>query len=55
METIYSANTEVTVCQACTDGLHIITPPHPNYSNLTGGTVVQMNMITLGGMHGLNS
>jgi hypothetical protein len=54
-----SANTEVTVCeQICTSGgttVKVVYPPHPTYSDLTGGTVVQLNMISLGGMNGLNS
>ncbi len=37
-------------CGSCTSTLQ----PHPVWSDLTGGTVVQMNMITIGG-NGLNS
>ena len=54
-----SANTETTICeQICTtSGTAVVsvTPPHPVYSDLTGGTVVQLNMVTLGGPTGLNS
>ena len=54
-----SANTEVTICQQiCTTGgttVVSVTPPHPTYSSLTGGTVVQLNMVTLGGPNGLNN
>jgi hypothetical protein len=54
-----SANTEVTLCEQICSGsgttVVSVTPPHPTYSDLTGGTVVQLNMITLGGPNGLNS
>jgi hypothetical protein len=56
-----SANTEVIICQTiCTTGgtgsdVVSIKPPHPVYSDLTGGTVVQLNMVTLGGPTGLNN
>ena len=54
-----SANTEVTICQQiCTTGgtaVVSVIPPHPTYSSLTGGTVVHLNMISLGGMNGLNA
>jgi hypothetical protein len=33
----------------------VVKPPHPNYSDFTGGTVVQLNMVTIGGFNGLNS
>ena len=53
-----SANTENTICQQiCTDTgttVTVVYPPHPVYSDLTGGTVTQMNMITIGG-NGLNA
>jgi hypothetical protein len=51
-----SANTEVTICESLCDGsVEVLTPPHPVYSDLTGGTVVQLNMVTLGGPNGLNN
>jgi len=55
-----SANTEVTICEQICDGsggttVVSVTPPHPVYSDLTGGTVVQLNMVTLGGPNGLNN
>lgn len=50
-----SANTETIICQLdCDNNLQIIAPPHPGYSNTTGGTVVQMNAVTIGG-NGLNA
>lgn len=54
MET--SANTEVNICvELCDQSVVSVTPPHPVYSDLTGGTVVQLNMVTLGGPNGLNN
>jgi hypothetical protein len=55
-----SANTEVTICEQICDGsggttVVSVIPPHPVYSDLTGGTVVQLNMVTLGGPNGLNN
>jgi hypothetical protein len=55
-----SANTEVKICEQLCDGsggtvVVEVTPPHPVYSDLTGGTVVQLNMVALGGPFGLNS
>jgi hypothetical protein len=56
-----SANTESTICVICCDcgatgsTVTSVSPPHPTYSDLTGGTVVQLNMITIGGPNGLNS
>lgn len=54
-----SANTESTICEQICDGsgttVVTVSPPHPTYSDLTGGTVVQLNMVTLGGPFGLNS
>ena len=50
-----SANTETILCEECNNTVTPVTPPHPVYGDLTGGTVTQMNMITLGGMFGLNS
>lgn len=55
-----SANTEVTFCEQICDGaggttVVEVSVPHPTYSDLTGGTVVQLNMVTLGGPNGLNA
>jgi len=53
-----SANTETIICQEiCGDPLNTVvqvTPPHPVYGDLTGGTVTQLNMVVLGGPNGLN-
>jgi len=54
MET--SANTETNIClEMCDQTVMSVSAPHPVYSDLTGGTVTQLNMITLGGTNGLNS
>jgi hypothetical protein len=51
-----SANTESLVCIIdCSGTTKNITPPHPVYGDLTGGTVTQLNMIQLGGENGLYS
>jgi hypothetical protein len=54
-----SANTEVTVCQqiCTTTGTTVVSVsvPHPTYSNLTGGTIVQLNLVQMGGLNGLYS
>jgi hypothetical protein len=56
-----SANTESTICvQVCSTGDTtyenvVVSPPHPVWGDLTGGTVTQLNMITLGGTNGLNN
>jgi len=54
-----SAGTENIICQlVCSSGatglesIQII-PPHPVFSDLTGGTVTQLNMVQLGGTNGL--
>ena len=50
-----SANTETIICQVdCNLELQVVTPPHPGYSNTTGGTVIQMNAVVIGG-NGWNS
>jgi hypothetical protein len=54
-----SAGTENIVCQlVCSSGATgleaiQIVPPHPVFSDLTGGTVTQLNMVQLGGTNGL--
>lgn len=54
-----SANTETIICQeVCTSGgttVVQVVPPHPVYSDLTGGTVTQLNMVVLGGPNGIYS
>lgn len=55
-----SANTPVYICQVCTDenGVQTATqiePPHPVWTNGRGKSVVQLNMVALGGENGLNS
>lgn len=55
-----SAGTEVKICQVCTDENGVqtatqITPPHPVWTNGRGKSVVQLNMVALGGENGLNS
>jgi len=54
-----SANTETFFCQEiCTDSGTTVTTvavPHPVWSDLTGGTVTQLNMVVLGGPDGLNA
>jgi hypothetical protein len=55
-----SANTEYIMCAIiCTTGgtgsAAVTQPtPHAIYSSLTGGTVVQLNSIELGGFNGVN-
>jgi len=50
-----SANTETVICQVdCNLDLQIFRPLPPGYSNATGGTVVQLNAVVIGG-NGLNS
>jgi hypothetical protein len=54
-----SANTESTIClEICSGGTTTVvnvSPPHPVWSDLTGGTVTELNAITLGGPNGLNN
>ena len=54
-----SANTEsiicLTICSGGTTTVVSVSPPHPVWSDLTGGTVTQLNAITLGGPNGLNN
>ena len=55
-----SANTENTVCDSCCssgdcDTVRVIIPPHPQWTNEQGNTVIQLNAITLGGTNGLNN
>ena len=54
-----SANTETFLCQEiCTSGgttTISVTPPHPVWTDGYGTAVTQLNMITLGGINGLNN
>ena len=54
-----SANTETFLCQEiCTSGgttTISITPPHPVWTDGYGTAVTQLNMITVGGINGLNN
>jgi hypothetical protein len=51
-----SANTESLVCIFdCSGNPQTIIPPHPVFSDLSGGTVTQLNMIEIGGQNGLNA
>lgn len=54
-----SASTEYIECVICTDNsgttITQVVPPHPVWTDGYGATVTQMNMITLGGMFGLNN
>lgn len=54
-----SANTETFLCQEiCTSGgttTISVTPPHPEWTDGYGTQVTQLNMITLGGINGLNN
>lgn len=56
---ITSANTEVTICQQiCTDtGSTVVevSVPHPIYTDGYNNPIMQLNMIVLGGINGLNS
>ena len=58
-EEIISAGTESKICEQCYDGSTVTTftinPPHPKWTNLTGGTVVLLDAVALGGMFGLNN
>jgi len=56
-----SANTEYLMCAiVCTSGgtgssATTQTTPHAIYSDLTGGTVVQLNTVEIGGFNGVNN
>lgn len=49
------------LCDYCTNdgntftGVTVTNTPHPTYSNLTGGTAVQLNAVAIGGFNGLNN
>jgi hypothetical protein len=54
-----SANTESNIClEICTESgttVVSVTPPHPEWTDGYGTQVTELNMITLGGMNGLNN
>jgi len=54
-----SANTESNIClEICTESgttVVSVTPPHPIWTDGYGTQVTELNMITLGGMNGLNN
>jgi hypothetical protein len=51
-----SAGTETIMCVLdCSGNTITVVPPHPTYLNEYGKAVVQLNMVELGGMNGLNS
>ncbi len=51
-----SANTESFICIVdCSGNTISVSPPHPEYNDMTGGTVTQLNTVELGGQNGLNS
>ena len=55
-----SANTETLICQEVCDNeggktVTEVTPPYPEWTDNYGTPVTQLNMVTLGGMKGLNS
>jgi hypothetical protein len=56
-----SANTEYNECRICCEcgatgsTVNVISPPHPVWTDGYGTPVTQLNMVTLGGMKGLNS
>ena len=49
------------LCDYCTNdgntftGVTVTNTPHPTYSNLTGGTAVQLNAVAIGGFNVLNN
>jgi hypothetical protein len=57
MEEPRSANTETLICvpDCDNDGFINVTPPHPEWTDNYETPVTQLNMVTLGGMKGLNS
>lgn len=58
-ETISAGTYDYTVCVICDDGgietAVTVEVPHPSYTNGYGQTVIQTQMVTLGGFNGLNS
>ena len=58
---IESANTESTICVICCDcgatgsTVNSVSPPHPIYTDGYNNPIMQLNMVVLGGINGLNS
>ena len=58
---IESANTESTICVICCDcgstgsTVTSVSPPHPIYTDGYNNPIMQLNMVVLGGINGLNS
>ena len=53
---VLTANTEVTICIECSGTTTTVIPPHPVYGGTQSGTtVVQANLILIGGRNGYNS
>lgn len=52
-----SANTETFICVPDCEftGSTAVAPPHPVWTNGSGDSVIQMNMVVLGGPNGLNA
>jgi len=50
---------DYTVCTICSSGdtetAISVEVPHPSYTNDKGETVIQTQMVTLGGLNGLNN
>jgi hypothetical protein len=53
---VYSANTEYIICQMnCSGVTSTVATIHPTYGGLlSGDTVVEMNLVLIGGRNGLN-
>ena len=53
----FSANSETTICQIlCSDAVFAqVTPPHPIFTDGYGNAIIQMDMVELGGINGLNN
>jgi|688.fasta_scaffold855322_2 hypothetical protein len=53
---VLTANTQVTLCIECSGTTTTVIPPNPTYSSTkSGDTVVQANLILIGGRNGYNS
>jgi len=54
MET-FSANTEYIMCEECSGSTFQTIVPHPVWTDNKGNSVIQLDMIVLGGENGLNN
>jgi hypothetical protein len=52
---VYSANTEYTACIECSGSTYTVDTPNPVWTDNKGNSVIQLNMVALGGENGLNS